>query len=71
MPPPQDEFRKGLSVAVRVGTELVATTLVGTFLGYLLDLKLDTDPWLMVAGLVVGAVAGLRNVYRTAQRWGN
>lgn len=68
MPQGQDEFRKGLSVALRLGTEMVAAVLVGTFLGYLLDGYLGTKPWLTVAGLVIGAIAGIRNVYRVSQQ---
>ncbi|MCI0528140.1 MAG: AtpZ/AtpI family protein [Nitrospira sp.] len=64
----QDEFRKGLSFAARVGMELVVATMVGAFLGYLLDRFLGTKPWLMVAGVVVGAIAGFLNVYRFVQR---
>jgi ATP synthase protein I len=64
----QDEFRKGLSFAARVGTELVVATMLGAFLGYLLDRFLGTKPWLMVVGVVIGAVAGFLNVYRFVQR---
>jgi ATP synthase protein I len=67
-PEGQDEFRKGLSFAARVGMELVAATMVGVFLGYLLDRILGTKPWLMAAGVVVGAIAGFLNVYRFVQR---
>ncbi len=67
-PEGQDEFRKGLSFAARVGMELVVATMVGVFLGYLLDRFLGTKPWLMVAGVVVGAIAGFLNVYRSVQR---
>lgn len=67
-PEGQDEFRKGLSFAARVGMELVVATLVGAFLGYLLDRFLGTKPWLMVVGVVVGAIAGFLNVYRFVQR---
>ncbi|NIL97770.1 MAG: hypothetical protein GTO53_08760, partial [Planctomycetales bacterium] len=68
MPEEQDEFRKGLAFAARVGTELVAATMVGAFLGYLLDGYFGTKPWLIVAGVVVGAAAGFLNVYRFVQR---
>ncbi len=68
MPQPQDEFRKGLSLALRLGTEMVACVLVGTFLGFLLDRYLETKPWLTVVGLVIGAIAGFRNVYRASQQ---
>jgi ATP synthase protein I len=67
-PKDQDEFRKGLSFAARVGTELVVATMVGVFLGYLLDRFFGTKPWLMVVGVVIGAIAGMRNVYRSVQR---
>ena len=68
MPQEQDEFRKGLSFAARLGMELVVATLVGAFLGYLLDRFLGTKPWLMVVGVVIGAIAGFLNVYRFVQR---
>ena len=68
VPQEQDEFRKGLAFAARVGTELVVATMVGVFLGYLLDRYLGTRPWLMVVGLVIGAIAGFLNVYRFVQR---
>ena len=67
MPQEQDEFRKGLSFAARVGMELVVATMVGVFLGYLLDRYLGTKPWLMVVGLVIGAIAGFLSVYRFVQ----
>ena len=68
VPQEQDEFRKGLAFAARVGTELVVATMVGVFLGYLLDRYLGTRPWLMVVGVVIGAIAGFLNVYRFVQR---
>lgn len=46
------------------GIELVTTTLVGMGIGYLLDRWLGTKPWLMVVGLVLGAVSGLWQVYK-------
>lgn len=66
MTEPQDPFRQGLSFAARLGLELVVATVVGAFLGYLLDQRLDSRPWGMVAGLLLGAMAGFRNVYRIA-----
>jgi ATP synthase protein I len=64
MKPEQDEFRKGLSFAARIGTELVAATVVGAALGYFLDRALGSAPWFMVLGLVLGAVAGGLSIYR-------
>ncbi|HEX9757801.1 MAG TPA: AtpZ/AtpI family protein [Nitrospiria bacterium] len=64
----QDEFRKGLSFASRIGAELVASTAVGGGLGYFLDRFLNTSPWIMVAGLLLGGVAGMLSVYRFVNR---
>jgi ATP synthase protein I len=66
MADPQDPFRQGLSMAARIGVELVVTTVVGAFLGYLLDSWLGTRPWLMVVGVLLGAAAGFRSIYRMA-----
>jgi ATP synthase protein I len=66
MADPQDPFRQGLSIAFRIGTELVVSTVVGAFVGYFLDSWLGTRPWIMVAGVLLGAVAGFRSVYQLA-----
>lgn len=65
---PQDEFRKGLSLAARIGSEFVAATVVGGGLGYLGDWLFGTRPWLLAAGLVLGTAAGVLAAYREASR---
>ena len=70
MPPSQDPLYAGLGQAVRIGTELLAALIVGGGLGWVIDTYLlDSNPWGMVLGLVLGAAAGIRNAYRSAQRW--
>ena len=70
MPQSQDPFYAGLGQAVRIGTELLAALVVGGGLGWAIDTYvLNSAPWLMVVGLVLGAAAGVRNAYRMAQRW--
>jgi ATP synthase protein I len=56
--------RGALGLAVRVGVELVSALIVGSGLGYGLDLWLGTKPWLMVAFFFLGAAAGISNVWR-------
>ena len=51
--------------AMRVGVELVAALLVGGAIGLMLDRWLGTAPWLLVVFFLVGAAAGMLNVYRT------
>jgi ATP synthase protein I len=70
MPPSQDPFYAGLGQAIRIGTEMLAALIVGGGLGWTIDTYLlDTGPWAMVGGLIVGAIAGVRNAYRSAQQW--
>jgi len=70
MPPSQDPFYAGLGQAVRIGTDLLAALIVGGGLGWAVDTYLlESTPWGMVAGLVLGVIAGIRNAYRSAMRW--
>ena len=61
------EFRQGLSMAFRLGTELTVAIMIGTVMGYALDRYFETKPWCLVIGLIVGGVAGCLNVYRFAK----
>jgi ATP synthase protein I len=56
----------GLGLALRIGVELVGALIVGCGIGLLLDRWLGTTPWLFLLFFVLGAAAGLLNVYRTA-----
>ena len=63
-----DAFRKGLSIAARIGVELVAALIVGGGLGYLADSYFSSSPFGIIIGVFLGMSAGLLNVYRTASR---
>jgi ATP synthase protein I len=54
--------------ASSVGLELGIAVMVGLFAGMWLDSKLGTTPWLMIVLLVLGLVAGFRNVLRAVER---
>ena len=56
--------RSGLSLALRIGIELVAALMVGTGIGYLLDQWWGSKPWAMIVFFVLGSAAGLMNVMR-------
>ena len=64
-----DAFRKGLSIAMRIGVELVAALAVGGGLGYLADSYFDSSPIGILLGVFLGMSAGLLNVYRMASRF--
>lgn len=54
----------GLSLAFRIGTELVAALIVGVGIGLLLDRWLDSSPWFLLLFFVLGSAAGIMNVFR-------
>ena len=45
------------------GGSFFSSLLAGTLIGYFLDLWLNTDPWLVVTGIVLGAYAGFVKVW--------
>ena len=55
------------SVGIRVGIDLLVGVAFGIGLGLLLDRWLGTKPWLMIVFMLLGTVAGIRNVIRTAE----
>ena len=69
--PEKPESRQGgLGFAMRIGTELVAALIIGVGFGLLLDNWLGTKPWFMLAFFLLGAAAGMLNVYRVVQNQG-
>ena len=65
-----DNEKKGsfMGSAFKLGTELVAAVAVGTIIGFILDTLFDTKPWLIIIFFFLGAVAGILNVIRAANR---
>ena len=56
-----------LGAAFKMSTELVAAVLIGTFIGFILDSWFDTKPILIIIFFLIGAVAGITNVFRSAK----
>jgi ATP synthase protein I len=54
----------GLARGLRIGTEFIAAILVGSVIGYLIDLGLGTSPWGLLIMFLVGFAAGILNVTR-------
>jgi ATP synthase protein I len=52
-----------ISRAALMGTNMVASTVVGLAMGYFLDKWLDTAPWMLITWLLLGIVAGFRSMY--------
>jgi len=56
-----------LGKALKISTELVATVVVGTLLGFILDSWFDTRPWLTISFFFIGVAAGILNVIKSAK----
>ena len=56
-------YMNALSHAGTIGLHMVSGVAVGTIIGWLLDKWLETSPWLTGIFLIVGIVAGFKNVY--------
>jgi ATP synthase protein I len=50
------------------GISLVVATFIGLAMGYYLDKWLGTSPWLTLLFLLLGIIAGFRNVYVLSSR---
>ena len=62
--------QSGKGLAFRIGTELVVAVFVGGMIGFLLDMWLNTKPWLTILFLFLGNAAGLLNIFRLTSNQG-
>ena len=67
-PSKEKPLLKQLLDASTVGIQLVLSTFVGFGMGYFLDKFLGTSPWLTAIFLILGIVAGFRELLRVARR---
>ncbi|HVF24040.1 MAG TPA: AtpZ/AtpI family protein [Pyrinomonadaceae bacterium] len=65
--PNQDENRKS-GFAYAAALTLFASVVSGCGLGYLLDRWLETQPWLLVGGIVLGSAVGLYEFVRLSSK---
>jgi F0F1-type ATP synthase assembly protein I len=49
-----------------IGTQMVVSVLIGSFIGRWMDLRFHSEPWCFVGGFVLGATAGLYDLLRVA-----
>lgn len=63
----QDENRKA-GFAYAAGLTLFASVVSFCALGWFLDRWLGTDPWLLIAGIVLGSAVGLFEFIRLSSK---
>ena len=57
-----------LGKALKISTELVASVVVGSTIGFLLDNWFDTKPLLIICFFIMGVAAGILNVFKSAKK---
>jgi len=57
-----------LTAAMAAGGIVTSNIAGGVILGYLLDRWLNTSPWLLMAGVVLGLVGALIGIYKVSSR---
>ena len=62
------ERKKGAGFGFRISTEIVATLIVGVGIGVIVDNYFNTRPFGLIIFFILGALAGLLNVYRVMRR---
>jgi ATP synthase protein I len=65
------ELFSGGYKASSIGLTLVFCILIGGFVGYLLDNYFDTGYLFKIIGLIMGIIAGFRNVYTMGKKFQN
>jgi ATP synthase protein I len=60
-------IKQGAQLIV-LGFELAAPVVVGLFAGYYLDRRLNTQPWLMMLGVMAGFLYGLKTLFSMLKR---
>lgn len=69
-PGPGIKANSAVGFGFRVGVDLTAALIVGVFLGWAVDRWGGTSPWGLVVGFMLGAAAGVMNVYRALRNMG-
>lgn len=59
---------KGMGLGFRMASDFAAAVIVGAVLGWGLDALFGWTPWGLIACLMLGFVAGVRNVVATASK---
>jgi ATP synthase protein I len=66
MRPPPMNTGAGMGLGFRMASDFAAAVIVGVALGWGLDVLTGWSPWGLIACLMLGFVAGVRNVVATA-----
>lgn len=64
----KESDRKTYFYYAGMGIDLVVSTIVGGFIGYLLDSKFKTGPVFLIVFVFLGAISGFMSIYRAVKK---
>ena len=64
----KEETNRKTGIAYAAAFSLFAAVVSGLIIGWLLDRWLGTKPWLLVAGVVLGSIAGFYEFIRSTSK---
>lgn len=62
------DYLRWLGILSTIGINIVVATVIGFLIGYWLDTLLGTRPWLMIFFIILGIIAGFRNLFSILSR---
>ena len=63
----RSQHNAATGIAMRVGVEMLVAVCVAGFFGWAMDEWLGTQPWMLLAFIPLGIVAGIMNVVRAGK----
>ncbi|MFZ5652517.1 MAG: AtpZ/AtpI family protein [Bacillota bacterium] len=60
---------QAMAVTTAIGVEMAITVTLGYYGGKLLDAQFNTDPWLMITGILLGVAAGIWGIITIVKRF--
>jgi ATP synthase protein I len=61
--------RRRMAEGASIGLEFGIAIALGAWIGSWLDKRYETDPWLLLAGILIGSAAAFRDLIRFARRY--
>ena len=66
----KDRPLKGLLLTTSVGIAMVVSIVIGLIIGIYIDKYLGSRPWFTIIFIVLGVIAGFKNLHRTMKEHG-
>lgn len=61
---------KGLLLTTSVGITMVVSIIIGLIIGIYLDKYFESRPWFTIIFIILGVIAGFKNLHRTMKEHG-